>query len=153
MITRADVQAKAREFLGTPFKDKHRLKGKKGGIDCVGLILLVAEELQISYNDTETMRGADYLNYSLSGINSFVLTECRKRLIEKPVSSLKAGDVMVMRVPDVPCHAGIATDVGGVLYMIHAYNSGKDPKVVEHILDQAWRRRISGVFSYPGVEE
>lgn len=152
MITRAAIQAKAREFIGTPFKDKHRLKGKRGGIDCVGLVLLVAEELGISYSDTQEMRGADYLNYSVAGLNSYVLTECRARLNEKPVAQMKAGDVLVMRVPDIPCHAGIVTDRNGVLYMVHAYNTG--PKeVVEHIIDTAWRRRVCGVFSYPGVED
>lgn len=152
MVTRADVQAKAREFIDTPFKDQHRMKGKRGGIDCVGLVLLTAEELEISYVDTEQMRGVDYLNYPSTGLNSFVLTECKKRLVEKTINDIKPGDVIVMSVPDVACHAGIVTEQKGVLYMIHAYNSGPQ-KVVEHILDVKWRRRICGVFSYPGVED
>lgn len=150
MITVQQVQDKAREFIGTPFKDQHRVKGQKGGIDCVGLVLLTAEELGISYADTKEMRGSDYLNYRATSLNSFVLTECRKRLIEKPVSKIVAGDVVVMKCPDIPCHCGIISERKGVLYLIHALNSG-EMKVVEHILDLNWRKKICGAFSYPGV--
>lgn len=153
MTTRAQVIAKAREFAGTPFKDQHRMKGKKGGVDCVGIVLLVAEELGICYNDTQEMKGSDYQNYSAQGLNSFVLTECRKRLIEKPVMQMKAGDVVVMRVPDIPCHAGILAERDGHLYLIHALNDGPQGKVTEHILDFKWQRRICGVFEYPGIED
>lgn len=153
MSNHNDVVCKAREFLDTPFKDQHRVKGKKGGVDCVGLVLLVAEELGISYNDTKEMRGTDYLNYPHDGLNSFVLTECRKRLVEKPIKDIRHGDVVVMRVPDIPCHCGIVADRKGILYLIHALNSGQDGRVVEHILDEKWRRRICGAFEYPGLED
>lgn len=150
MTTRKQIQTKAREFIGTPFMDQHRTKGK--GIDCVGLVLLVAEELGIAYADTEEMRGCDYLNYHHAGLNSFVLTECKKRLIEKPIKDMKPGDVIVMAVPDIPCHCGIVSEFGGYTYMIHALNSGA-MKVVEHIMDNVWRSRIRGVFEYPGVKD
>ena len=157
MITKAQVQAKAREFIGTPFKDQHRVKGKNGGVDCVGVVLLAAEELGISYKDTAEMRGSDYLNYRAGGggIDANVLEECQKRLIEKPVKNMAAGDVIVMRVPTIPCHCAILTERNGVLYMVHAYNGSGAKKnfVVENILDAQWRRRICGVFSYPGVED
>lgn len=153
MTTRAQVQEKAREFIGTPFKDQHRMKGKRGGVDCVGIVLCVAEELGISYTDTQEMRGSDYINYSAQGLNSFVLTECEKRLIQKPIMQMKAGDVVVMRVPDIPCHAGILAERDGQLYLIHALNAEGVGKVTEHILDFKWRRRICGVFEYPGIED
>jgi cell wall-associated NlpC family hydrolase len=152
MATRSQIQTKAREFIGTPFKSQHRMKGPKGGVDCVGIVLLVAEELGIAYKDTQEMRGLDYINYPIDGIGGFVLQECNKRLMAKPISQAKPGDVVVMRVPDVPCHAGILTDVGGVRYMVHAFNSGPE-KVVEHILDFKWERRIVGCFEYPGTTE
>jgi cell wall-associated NlpC family hydrolase len=154
MITRAQVVAKAREFMDTPFKDQHRMKGKRGGIDCVGLVLLTAEELGICYTDTALMRGSDYLNYNPQSVNSQVLQECTKRLVNKPVKDIRAGDIVVMRAgSSTPSHAAIITSgPGGILYMIHAYNGGP-MKVVEHIMDVKWQRRIAGAFSYPGVEE
>ena len=149
------MQAKAREFIDTPFKDQHRVKGKNGGIDCVGLVLLVAEELGISYKDTAAMRGRDYLNYRTNSLNSFVLLECKKRLIEKPIMDLQPGDVIVMKLPSIACHVGIVTERAGVHYMVHALNSGnkKNPgRVTEHILDAKWLHHVCGAFSYPGVE-
>lgn len=128
------------------------MKGVNGGIDCVGLVLLVAEDLGIAYRDTQEMRGEDYLNYSTAGLNSFVLAECKRRLVEKPISEVKPGDVLVMRVDVIACHCAIVTERKGVLYMIHAYNGG--PRMVtEHVLDFKWHRRICGCFEYPGVTD
>lgn len=154
MATRAQVQATARTFAGTPFKDQHRLKGKRGGIDCVGLVLLTAEELGIGYTDTALMRGSDYLNYNPQSVNSQVLQECVKRLVEKPVKDIRAGDIVVMRAgSSTPSHAAIlSSGPDGSLYMIHAYNGGP-MCVTEHILDEKWRRRIAGAFEYPGLED
>jgi cell wall-associated NlpC family hydrolase len=154
MATRAQVQAVARTFIDTPFKDQHRMKGKRGGIDCVGLVLLVAEELGISYTDTAQMRGSDYLNYNPQSVNSQVLQECTKRLVNKSVKDICPGDIVVMRAgSSIPSHAAIVTaGPGGALYMIHAFNGGP-MKVVEHILDFKWQRRIAGAFSYPGVAD
>lgn len=126
------------------------MKGRKGGIDCVGLVLLVAEELGIAYNDTSEMRGKDYMNYPHDGLNAFVLSECKKRLLEKPVKDIKRGDVVVMRVDGVTCHCGIITEGRGTLNLIHALNSNRRV-VVEHRLDEVWMQRICGAFSYPGV--
>lgn len=151
MATRKQVQDTARTFAGTPFKDQHRKKGTNGGIDCVGLVLLVAEELGIAYRDTQEMRGADYLNYT-PGLHSFVLDECKRRLVEKPIAEMKAGDVIVLKVDTVASHAAIVTERKGQLYMIHAYNGGLY-QVTEHIIDFKWRRRICGVFDYPGIED
>lgn len=151
MATRAQVQEAARGFAGTPFKDQHRKKGVNGGIDCVGLVLLVAESLGIAYRDTQEMRGEDYLNYSV-GLHSLVLDECKKRLVEKSLAQMKQGDVIVLRIDGSTTHAAIVTEHKGQVYMIHAYNGG--PRcVTEHIMDFKWRRRIAGVFEYPGIED
>jgi cell wall-associated NlpC family hydrolase len=154
MATRAQVQSVARSFAKTPFKDQHRLKGKRGGIDCVGLVLLTAEELGICYTDTALMRGSDYLNYNPQSVNSQVLQECTKRLVNKHVKDIRPGDIVVMRAgSSQPSHAAIITaGPGGVLYMIHAYNGGP-MEVTEHILDVKWQRRIAGAFEYPGLED
>lgn len=148
MSTRQEIQSKAREFLDTPFADQGR--EKRNGIDCVGLVLLVAEELGISSKDTTALLGSQYKHYRSTRIDGYVLAECKKRLVEKPIAKLQAGDVAVFRLPDVPCHAAVIAERSGVLYMIHAYNGGPK-RVVENILDVKWRKRICGVFSFPGT--
>lgn len=151
MPNRAQIVAKAREYLGTPFKNQHRMKGKHGGVDCVGLVLLVAEELHISDKDSTALHSTDHLNYTV-GASTDILPDCRARLIEKPVMKLQPGDVVVIRFMGSNHHSGIISSMHGSLGIIHAYNI--DQKcVIEHILDAKWRRRIAGAFEYPGTTD
>jgi cell wall-associated NlpC family hydrolase len=140
MITRQQVVAEARKWLGTPFCDKGRLRGI--GVDCVGLVLCVMRDLKLhDWVD-------EFKVYSAQPVGRMVFEVCAGRLNAKPLASRLPGDVLVFRVPVAPVHVGIVTDVG----IIHAYNSGKFPKVVEHVLDVNWLRRVEGCFSIPGVE-
>jgi NlpC/P60 family putative phage cell wall peptidase len=148
MPARADVIAAARAWHGTPFRHQGRIKGK--AIDCVGLVLCVAEELGILDVDGRAILGRDYLNYRAQPLDSFVHQECERRLIQWDLEAMAPGDVVTMRVPDVPCHVAIISELQGNFGLIHAYSS--IGKVAEHILDEKWRRRICGVFTFPGVE-
>lgn len=127
----------AREYLGTPFVHQGRLKGV--GIDCVGLLTCVAKELGLTNHDCTT-----YSRYP-DGVT--LCRELEKCLVS--VREARLGRVVVFWIKraDLPTHAGILTDVG----MIHTYQSVG--KVVEHVLDAKWRRRITRFFRYPGVIE
>jgi cell wall-associated NlpC family hydrolase len=149
MPTRKQIQAAARTWHGTPFADKGRVKGR--GLDCVGLVLCVAEELGVIGLDGRPMRGADYMDYHSQPAGTLVHDECCKRLIRKLPKDIVPGDIVSMRLPDYPTHVGIITEVGGHLYIIHAYDGLLTKKCVEHILDFKWRRRIVGAFEYPGT--
>jgi cell wall-associated NlpC family hydrolase len=150
MPARADIVAKAREFLGTPFQHQGRLKGK--AMDCVGLVLCVAEELSIVDVEGNPILGAQYLNYGPQPTDRFVYDECLRRLRAKRAEEpLESGDVLSLRVPSVPCHVAIVSELQGGFGMVHAYSGGPE-KVVEHVLDWKWCRRIEGVFSFPGTD-
>lgn len=149
MITPQQVVDCARSYVGTPFQHQARIKGL--GLDCIGLILCVARDLGIADSEGAQIDPHEYPAYSADPLHGAVHAECCRRLIRKPLSEMRAGDIVTMRVPIEPCHVGIIADRGGVLYIIHAYNGGTF-KTVEHILDDAWRKRIVGVFRFPGVE-
>lgn len=146
-ITGADVERHARSFVGTPFLHQGRRKGH--GVDCVGLVLCVAEDLGLVDRDGRKFLRADYYDYGMQPAGRFVHDECAKRLIVKPQSDLTAGDVLSLRVPHLPTHTAIVALRGEALYIIHAYNGAGS--VVEHILSEPWRRRIIGSFTFPGV--
>lgn len=150
MTTRADVIQQGRSYLKTPFQHQARVQGL--GLDCVGIVLCVGDDLGLADVHGRPFKRHQYPKYELTSIGGFVLAECKRRLIEKPVTSLAAGDLVVMKVPDVPCHAGIVTSINGALYLLHAYNAPGVMKVIEHVLDKAWRRRIVAAFQFPGVE-
>lgn len=152
-MSRPDITAKAREYLGTPFQHQGRLKGV--ALDCVGLPVCVAEDLGLKDKNGVPFLRSDYSGYSAQPLDAFVFEEAKRRLIEKAEGSvIEEGDLLIMKVPKVPCHAAIATVRKGQLYMIHAYRGYATPEktggsCVEHIIDAAWDRRIAGAFSWP----
>jgi cell wall-associated NlpC family hydrolase len=144
MTTRAQIVAYARETLGTPYAHQQRINGL--AIDCAGVIIYVGRRMGLNFEEItgysrlpkpDEMRGALDAN----------LVRIDKNLV-------KPGDVIWMRIKDLPQHLGIVGDYhAGGNSMIHAYNSGGIRKVVEHALDATWKSRIVAAWSYPGVEE
>jgi uncharacterized protein YijF (DUF1287 family) len=71
-----------------------------------------------------------------------------------PVAQMQPSDVVWMRFDGEPQHLGVVGDyVHGGLSLIHAYNGAGLNKVVEHRLDEAWRRRIVAAWRFRGIEE
>jgi hypothetical protein len=176
MVHRAEVVAKAREFLDTPFHHQGRTRGR--GLDCVGLVLCVGGELGLCDVGGVPIHVHLYANYPAQPFGRIVHNECMRRLVIKwlydparirdqgaapPLELLDPGDVLTMRNPKIPTHTAIVGSLSAhagdsYLTIIHAYPGAatrKSPggKVAEHILDKKWLRRIEGVFSFPGVTE
>ncbi len=153
-ITRTAVVKAARAWVGTPFVHQGRIKGR--GIDCVGLPLCVFEELGISgasQTPGSWTRKSEYTTYGPEPLRGKVFAGCVANLIQNPSGVYRPGDILSLRVPSEPCHVAFVSEVGGVLYMIHAYNGRTNSKCVEHILDDTWRRRIAAAFTIPGIED
>jgi hypothetical protein len=148
-VTRKLVVETARSYENTPFHHLGRVKGT--GVDCVGLVLCVAEDLGLKDVHGVPLLRNDYTDYSPQPLGDFVMHECKYRLIEKSIGSMLPGDVITMKVPYSACHAGFVVERHGALYVIHALNSSTVPRVMEHILDKKWHHAITGAFSLPGV--
>jgi NlpC/P60 family putative phage cell wall peptidase len=146
-VTRSQVTAKAREYIGTPFQHQGRLKGR--ALDCVGLPLCVLDELGIIDTTGVPFKKTDNANYSSQPQDEFVHQEAIRRMISIPFEELQDGDMVTLRVPSIPCHVAIICTTCGVRGMIHAYTG--NGKCVEHVMDKKWRRRIAGCFRFPGV--
>lgn len=136
MTTRAEVIAAAETWLSVPYKDKGR---NRFGIDCVGLVILVANETGLSDYDT--------INYPRRPNSHDFLREMKGHLSRKPKDAALPGDIMMFRGPRIPCHLGILDACGNV---IHAYMPHKkvtrDPLIVHMDLAVcAWQ--------YEGLED
>jgi len=149
MANRKQIIETARTYVGTPFQHQARVKAR--GLDCVGLILCVADDLKINDTSGKPFNKFDYVDYGPQPSGGFVNEQCATRLV-KVNRPPQPGDVVNLRVPVEPCHVAIISEHGGALYMIHAYNGGTH-KCVEHVFDKAWQRRLVGVFEFPGIEE
>ena len=151
MATRADIVRKAREYLGTPFQHQGRRKGQ--ALDCVGLILCVADDLGLADKENVLFQRMDYYDYGPQPIGRFVHEECVKRLNQKSVLDIKPGDALTLRIPTDPCHTAIVAEIPGQgLSMIHCYEGGQ-AKCIEHRIDERWHNRIVGAFEFPGTED
>lgn len=135
MITGADIESSAREWLGTPFIHQGRVKGK--GVDCVGLLVGVAKQ-------TATV-DYDMRRYPPDPSGEQLREILDTHLI--PAKDIHPGCVLLIAFDKrLPKHVGIASSVG----MIHAYARAR--AVREHRLNDMWRKRIKAVYQVPGVQ-
>lgn len=127
----------ARNWVGTPYLHQGRTRY---GVDCLGLVLVVAHELGLSDYDTTGYTGH-------SG-GKKMRDELRKRLDVIDIDRAKPGDVLHMAAGRDPIHMAIISSVNPT-YIIHATSDRK--KVIEQRLDQAMVRTIRGAYHIPGV--
>jgi len=141
MTTRAEVVEAARKYLGARWQ--HQARGDHA-LDCVGLLVRVGRDLGIA-----DVRVSDYVKHP-DGARLLQEAGLYMRQIEK--RNFAVGDALAMRFGSgAPQHFGIVGDYfAGGFSLIHAYRGVS--MVVEHRLDDVWRRRIVAAYALPGVE-
>lgn len=148
-VKREVVVAAGRRYLDTPFRHQGRLLGV--GCDCVGIPLMVAGDLGLLDKSGMPLNGDCFRSYSSQPADNYVHDMCMEHLVYKPVREMLPGDIVSMKVVTAACHTAMVTeDANGRVCILHAYSGGPG-KVVEHLLDEKWRRRIVGCFKYPEV--
>lgn len=151
VLSPADVVEAARGWVGTRFHHQGRLKaseGRKGGCDCLGLLVGVARELRLPASGGGMLADFDERDYGH-------MPDGRKLkatldLLLEPIAPQDAGegDVLLLRIEGVPQHLAIVCGYPyGGLGMIHALAANR--RVVEHRLDEAWRGRIAAAYRIP----
>lgn len=146
MITRDQIIDRAREYLGTPFK--HQGRHIHRGVDCSGLCICVLRDLGITeFNITNYARLPDVgmFKANLRKVcgDPILLNEAKPADIAFMVELQRNGTPKWL-------HIGFLTDLKGELGLIHSYIRNRG--VVEHRLDDTWRKRIIHVYKAPGVE-
>jgi len=143
---RDEIVAAARGWLGTPYR--HQASCKGAGCDCLGLIRGVWREVL----GPEPERAPAYTPDWAEATGEERLLDAAHRLMSRvPEHAARAGDILLFRmIARGPAkHVGILVsdglDQGRV---IHAY-SGHG--VCETRLTGPWRRRLAGIFSFPGL--
>jgi cell wall-associated NlpC family hydrolase len=155
LITNEQIVAQARTWLGTKYHHQGRLKkgaGHKGGADCVGLVLGVADELGIrDYRGEALLSSYDVANYSILPKGQWMLKLVTDHIKRIPLKEADIGDVLIMRFTDDPQHLGIMSDYpqGGPVRegaqnkptgLIHCYSRSRC--VVEQPLtEDTWKHR------------
>lgn len=143
-IARACVVDLARGWIGTPYRHQGTRRGV--GCDCLGLVRGVWREL---YGCEPETPGPYPVDWALQSGGERLLTAAERHCgMAIEASQMAPGDLVVFRWKSrLPAsHAGI---VSGEWLFVHAYEGAV---VTESALVPAWRRRIAGVYKFPGVE-
>ena len=122
-VVREDVVCAARTWLGTPFHHQGRLKDI--GVDCAGVVVGVAAQLELSAFDTN--------GYGRRPDSRELQHICDSQMRRVNLNDALPGDVYLIEVDGQP----------------HAYAPAR--RVVEHRLDQAWADRLIAAYVLPGV--
>lgn len=140
-MTRADVVAEARKWLGTPWVHQHRAKGQ--AVDCAGLIICVARDLGLLPADFD-------LNGYSRMPDGTLLAVCDEHMDRIERSAMQPGDVLLMATEHDPQHMGILGDYRhGGLSLIHA--ASKAGRVIETRLMFAGNQKFRGAYALRGV--
>jgi cell wall-associated NlpC family hydrolase len=125
-----------RGYIGTPWVHQGRRKGL--GVDCVGVVMCATQEVGIAMRDVA--------NYPTQTNRTWMLDELRQQCVQVELHAMQVGDLLSFAWGANPWHIGVVTSVTP-LKVVHAWR--QVDRVVEMRLDNAWRRRICGVWRFP----
>ena len=138
----------AREWMGTRFHHQGRKKKQgsaPGGVDCLGLLVGVARELNLVSPQGALLAEADVQDYGHIPDGKKLQATLGTLMQEVTGSAMQAGDVLLMRFEREPQHLAIVSDhPQGGLGIIHAYAAAR--KVVEQRLDALWKSRVISIY-------
>lgn len=142
LITKKKIVQVSRKWLGTPFHLHGRIKHE--GCDCIGLILCVANELDLYSKLGVPIIQYDCFDYSIeSGKLLYDFLECH--LCKK--EDFTIGDVLLFKINKVYFHCGIVADYRENQYsLIHACIRRK--KVIEHRILNYLKNNILSCYAF-----
>ena len=142
-MLRQQIIEEARSWVVSRFHHQGRCKKTnthKGGVDCIGLIVGVAQALGFEVQDE--------IDYSRQPQGSRLSDAIHLYLHSIALSEVRAGDVLLFTFEKNPQHIGIVSELsGGELGLIHAYREARG--VVEHRLDDHWWKKATHAFAFP----
>lgn len=149
-ITQQQIIAQARTWLDTAYHHQGRLKKSahgKGGVDCLGLVIGVIDELGMQDGEGNPLSRHDEFNYSMYPERGRLVGAIQRHLREVPEEKMTHGDVLLFRTFKDPQHVGLLSDYpGGGPGLIHCNSSAG--KVVEQPLSMTWVRMLTHVYRF-----
>jgi len=143
LITRSQIVAEARAWIGTPYRHQASLKG--AGCDCLGLVRGVWRAVI----GEEPERAPPYSPDWEEALKQETLAKAAARhLVPISRDEFLPGDVLLFRWrAHLPAkHAAIVTALD---LMVHAHDGAV---VTEVVIAPWWRRRLAYAFGFPGVD-
>jgi NlpC/P60 family putative phage cell wall peptidase len=143
-LSRSDIVAEARAWIGTPYRHQASLKGV--GCDCLGLVRGVWRAV---IGDEPQAAPAYSRDWAEATGEEALAQAARAHLIEIAPEQFAPGDVLLFRYRD--CYpAKHAAIVSALAMMVHAHDGAA---VAEVAIAPWWRRKLAYAFRFPGVFE
>lgn len=142
-MTHAIVTA-ARGWLGTRFHHQGRVRRSAthaGGVDCLGLLVGVARELDLRNRQGIPLASFDETDYPHQPDGIRLRRRLAELLAAVPASEIQPGDILLLNIDNHPQHLAIVSFDNA---MIHAYAQAR--AVVEHPIDGWWRAAITASY-------
>lgn len=133
-MTSAAIVTAARECVGTPFAHQGRILNR--ALDCAGVAVHAARSVGI-----DVVEPAAYSRLPNAAMLEWWLDH-QPFLERVAVGDMQPADLLLMRFTGEPQHLAVYT--GDTI--VHAYQA--IGRVVEHGLDDKWRRRIVRVYRF-----
>lgn len=153
-VTKEDIVKQARTWLDTKYHHQGRLKISKrglGGCDCLGLIIGIAKELNLTNNHGEAIASQDRNVYLPIPDGKMMRTDFEYNFKPIPIEDIEPGDLLLFRFHRHPQHCGVVSRLyDGNLGVIHSYSTVG--KVVEHRLDEKWLARVVQAYSFYNIK-
>lgn len=143
-VRRDDVVRIAHGWIGTPYHHQASCRGV--GADCLGVVRGIYRSL---YGSDATAVPAYSADLGEAAGEETLLDAARRNLRERMLSNPQPGDVLVFRMVRgaIAKHTGVLTSPTTLLHGMERVG------VVEVRFAGWWRRRLVGVFSFPGIED
>ncbi|MDB2414178.1 C40 family peptidase [Rickettsiales bacterium] len=149
-ITSEQIVAQARTWLGTHYHHQGRLKKSTrgpGGVDCIGLIMGLIDELGIQDGEGNSLVAADETNYSMYPEQGRLVKSIQQHLREVPIEKMAVGDILLFKTFKDPQHVGLLTQYpGGGPGLIHCNSSAG--MVVEQPFSMAWVKMLTHAYRF-----
>jgi cell wall-associated NlpC family hydrolase len=131
----AEIVAEARSWLGVPWRHQGR---SRSGIDCAGLLVLVARSLGLGDYDVtgydRRARGQGFVEHFRANMDGIGVADARP------------GDVLVFAEEAYPCHCGFLTEHRSTAHLLHAHATRR--QVIEEPYAGEWPLKVKFAFRF-----
>ena len=142
-MTRAEIIAEARTWLGTPWVHQACCKGV--GVDCLHLIAGVARAFG-SPDAEKFFATQEWHSYGRHPDPEMMFAGCDQLLDRIAIADALPGDVLVLRCGRHPMHFGLLSAADK---MIHAWLGAG--RVIEQRIDAKWLARVVRAYRLRGI--
>ncbi len=140
-----EIVEAARALVGVKFH--HQGRSRDTGVDCLGLLVLVARACHFHFEGAPIDR-LDMTDYGHNPDVANLRAALDTYLQPVGRTAMRVGDVGLFAIDRRPQHLGIIADypAAGEFAMIHAYAPQR--RVVEHRIDELWDKRLVQLYRF-----